>query len=474
MNATILTRQTRLRWLLLAVFALVLLMLMPLFTPQAGAQDRPRPTPRTEREGRTASRTSKERAKTERPARTERSTTRTTPRGGTTERTRRTTRTTGRGTTRTTPRGGSVGTTDIRSRRSPVPVPDPPRQTRRDDRRTNPTGGRRGTSQTDAERQRNDRYGDRRDNARRDDRRDERRREWREERRAEERRRARDRRTAMQRERYRYQRRYQRDWYRRYHRDWYRHHQARTWHRRVDIHWPWVIRLEHRWRPRYQYRQVVYVEVGYGARYRESRVEVRTVYRHRLIDATSRRAQLDIEIERLELYDDGRFLGEITRIPEHLSHFGATVYRNGEVRFDRDVFVVGDPYSGFELVATRSYGGYVLDEYQAAHGYEAAALDFSRRRAVPVRRSRLFRPGAFDGHVPITLLPEDQDWLYDYGYGGVSAHYDDRGADYYYDSSAGVGRLGAQPLARTDEQTFTTGGGAQVRMVREAAIERIE
>jgi hypothetical protein len=277
----------------------------------------------------------------------------------------------------------------------------------------------------------------------------------------------------MRREQRRDERRYQRNWYRRYHHDWYRHHRARLWHRRVDIHWPWVYRYERRWRPRYQYRQIVYVEVGFGSRYRESQVEVRTVYRHRLLFADARRAELEIEIERLELYDGDLFLGEITRIPDHLARFGATVFRNGEVRFDRDVFVVGDAFAGFELVSTRNYGGYVLDHYRERDGYRAAALDFRRRSAVPVGRSRLFRPFDFDGFVPISLLPEDADWLYDYGYGAVSAHYDDYGPDLYYGSSAHLGRLGAQPLSREDEQRFFT-GGTQVRLVREASISRIE
>ncbi|MGI9174934.1 MAG: hypothetical protein ACR2GR_06415, partial [Rhodothermales bacterium] len=244
---------------------------------------------------------------------------------------------------------------------------------------------------------------------------------------------------------------------------------------RIDIEWPWEYRRKRNWRPRYQYQQVIYYEAGWGGRRHESRIDVRTDYHHRVRSADRRRAVVDIYIDRIALYENGRFLGAVDRIPNRLEKIRAVIHRSGHVEFDRDVFLVGDPYAGFELIATRHYDEFLLDAYERGHTLDVGVLDLRRGRVEKVRHSRLFDPYDFDGFVPISLLPEDNDWLCDYGYGSVTAYYygDDDG---YYYSSGHTGRTGvsAEPLRYQRERTLRTSIGATIRLERDVNIRRIE
>ncbi len=270
------------------------------------------------------------------------------------------------------------------------------------------------------------------------------------------------------------------------------------------MNWPWVHRHERRWSPRYRYRQVVYADAGWGPNRRESRLDLRTFYRHRVREASARRAVVDIEIDRIEIYEDGFFVGEVRTIPDELARMRAVVDRRNGVRFDRDVFLLGDPYAGFEIISTRHYDGFVLNKYRASHGIRAGALDLRRERVIPLRRSRFFDPRDFSGFVPINLLPEDAGWLIDYGFDSYSGHYwgdDDR---YYYGFSdlddyerfgddrvsysrtePGVAMEGReaqssritpelQALERSIDDTFETETGARIRLKRDSSIERVD
>lgn len=245
---------------------------------------------------------------------------------------------------------------------------------------------------------------------------------------------------------------------------------------RVDVEWPWEHRHRRGWAPRYRYRQVVSFEAGWGGRHRDARIDVRTDYRHRVRSADHRRAVVDIFIDRIALYEDGYFLGAVDRIPERLRRIRAVIHRNGRVDFDRDVFLVGDPYAGFELIATRHYEGFLLDDYRRGHDLQVGVLDLRRGRVEPVRHSRLFDPYDFDGFVPISLLPEDDGRLCDYGYGSVTAHYYGDDDDYYYGRGDRGYRIDgtAQPLRHRGERTLRTSIGADIRLKREIEIERIE
>ena len=244
---------------------------------------------------------------------------------------------------------------------------------------------------------------------------------------------------------------------------------------RINIEWPWEYRHRRKWRPRYQYQQVIYYEAGWGRHRRENRIDVRTDYHHRVRSANRRRAVVDIYIDRIALYENGRFLGAVDRIPNQLEKIRAVIHRSGYVEFDRDVFLVGDPYAGFELIATRHYDGFLLDAYERGHNLDVGVLDLRRGRVEKVRYSRLFAPYDFEGFVPISLLPEDSGWLCDYGYGSVTAHYygDDDG--YYYGSGhRGRASVSVEPLRHRRERTIRTSIGATIRLERDVNIRRIE
>lgn len=231
------------------------------------------------------------------------------------------------------------------------------------------------------------------------------------------------------------------------------------------------------------------------------------MYRHQVGRTTSNRADIDIFIERISLYRDGRFIGEVARIPSSLGRIRAEVFRNGRMHFDRNVFLVGDERVGFELISTRHYDGYVLDAYQRSHGYRAGRLDFRRHRVVPVGRSRFFNPFRFDGYVPISLLPDDSRWLLDVGRESISGYYYDSNRSHGYDRytpeerrymemdayrvspesfDAGYGQGYFQSdrasqfseesglLERLNETEIRTSGGAVIQFRREEAIEPFE
>jgi len=274
----------------------------------------------------------------------------------------------------------------------------------------------------------------------------------------------------------------------------------------IDIAWPWPKRHRRAWRPRYRYRQIVNVNATWARRRHSARIDVRTQYHHRVLRAGPRRAEVVITIDAIELYAGGRYLGVVDRIPRPLRRVKATIYRDGPTRFDRNLFVIGTPRLGFELIATRSYDRPLLGAYHRGDGLNVGRLDFYAGEVVPVRRSRLFRPHAFNGLAPISLLPDRAAWRFDVGIGALSA-YPYRGDDYYdgyegggdwddreyeryeYDrddfdderyfgpSSDSEGRptlRGLDPLRRSYDDTVRLPNGGQVTMAREVHLERIQ
>lgn len=205
-----------------------------------------------------------------------------------------------------------------------------------------------------------------------------------------------------------------------------------------------------------------------------------TQYSHRVVSSNDQMAELEIQIEAIDLYYEGRHLGSVDYIPEDLRTVYATIYVDGQVRFDREVFVLGDPRVGFEMVSTPFYDGYVLDEYRRGDGYQVGRLDLRSGSVYRVRSSRLFDPFAASGYIPISLLPENDGWLWDYGADAISAAIDDY--DYYYgpDGGRSAGRYDgstgfqSEPLYSADEYAFRTRAGADVSIKRDTEIQRIE
>ncbi|NNE34606.1 MAG: hypothetical protein HKN13_05195 [Rhodothermales bacterium] len=241
---------------------------------------------------------------------------------------------------------------------------------------------------------------------------------------------------------YRYNRRYNR----------YVH---RASHIYVGAVWPWQLRYRRDWRPHYRYRQVVYVNVGWGSNRRTARVDVSTNYRQRIIEANDEFAEIEITLDNIDIEQDGIYLGNVDRIPNRVGKIRATVWADGAIEFDKNVFVVGDRRSGFEIIATRNYDDYLLNAYRKDHRLEVARVDLRRGRAKMVRRSRVFKPNNFRGHVPISLLPDD-DRLWDYR-NEVLSEYDDYGyrnrdlsIDYRTESGLDVQVRGETTLERVN------------------------
>jgi hypothetical protein len=185
----------------------------------------------------------------------------------------------------------------------------------------------------------------------------------------------------------------------------------------VRIDWPWKAHYSRHRTPRYRHRRVVVTGRywGHGSLNSAvtSRVEIDAHYSRRVLFADDHSAEFEIRIEKIDTYVEGRYYGSIAVIPEEFRTIRARVQDNGRVEFDREIFILGDPGSGFEMVSTQFYGGYVMDNYRASDGYAAAKLDFRNGRASRIRKSRLFRPFDARAHVPVSLLPEEQGWLWD-------------------------------------------------------------
>lgn len=281
-------------------------------------------------------------------------------------------------------------------------------------------------------------------------------------------------------------------------------------HVQVNVVWPWQNRYRRQWRPSYRYCQVVYVETGWRGKYHKAKVDIRTNYHHEVRYADHRKAVVDIYIDEIEVFEDGYYLGKVRRFPRDLEHVQATIYRNGRVEYDRDVFIVGDPYAGFEMIATQAYDGYVQDYYDRSHGMDVGRLNFKRKRVDARRYSKLFDPYDYNGYAPISVLPDDQQLL-DYGYDAISYHHYDDNYDPYYGGSYnddyydydnygnhsvysaprgstygtqnhvyGKNQLAvegfvtqAQPLTLNKTNAYKTNRGVSVKIQREATLERL-
>ena len=242
----------------------------------------------------------------------------------------------------------------------------------------------------------------------------------------------------------------------------------------VHIAWPWEVRYTRHWSPRYRYRQVVIVRSDWERSSRESRIEMETTYRHRVRFANADYAVLDIDVEQIAIYDNGRFLGLVERIPNHLSSIEATVFRNGDIAFDRDLFLVGDRRAGFEIISTEFDDGYAGQGYRYGDDIRVGRVDLKRGRVRSADYSRLFDPNRWQGFAPISLLPEDEGWLWDFGADAISAAHDDY--DAYYGQGNGAWRGYRSDAALTTENRFRYDAafGASFNVERKAEIRRVE
>ncbi len=161
-----------------------------------------------------------------------------------------------------------------------------------------------------------------------------------------------------------------------YHRPVHRHYT------KVRVSWPVFVHIDARW----------HRSRGYA----DERLSASVDYRHRVVYSDAHMTVLRIEIEEIDIHERGRYRGEVHRIPREMRTIEATVYRNGDVEFDRDIYVTGDSRRGYRLVVDDGYG------------YRIGYVDLRRGRVSKVYHADVApRLGA-----RISLLPDDADWLY--------------------------------------------------------------
>jgi hypothetical protein len=218
------------------------------------------------------------------------------------------------------------------------------------------------------------------------------------------------------------------------------------------------------------------VDAGWGGRRFRNRVELQTYYKHRILFANDRYSEVEIEIDAIDLYQNGRFLSTVDRIPGNLRKVRAVIHADGRIEFDRNLFLMGDTQSGFELIATRYYADNLFNAYDRGHGFEIGRVDLRRGKVKNARRSRFFDHGRFAGYAPISLLPDD-DRLWDYGR-PVSNRISYRNADQgWYRDFRGVNSApydGEYELSREFLDTYTTSNGGDVRLERATTLDRLD
>lgn len=163
--------------------------------------------------------------------------------------------------------------------------------------------------------------------------------------------------------------------------------------------WPWIRWYRSGISPQFAYRQVI--QAGPRGRGRQ-RLEIRTRYRFVPQRVSRRWANVDIVITGVDVYRRGRFVGSIRRLPASIRRTRALIRRNGHVRLDREVAVIGGGGLGYELLALRPGGA-----WRRPVVLSAARVNVRQGRAVPIRRSSLTRGRQGRFLTPIPLLPAD-------------------------------------------------------------------
>jgi len=152
----------------------------------------------------------------------------------------------------------------------------------------------------------------------------------------------------------------------------------------------------------------------------------------------------------------------------------ATVFRNGDIAFDRDIFLVGDRRAGFEILSTPFYDGYAAQGYRYGDDVRVGQVDLRKNRVRSKNYSRLFDTRRWQGYAPISLLPEDDGWLWDFGADAISAAYDDYDAYYGYGDGIRGGYQSREAYDARSDYAYETAFGAQFNVERTATIRRVE
>lgn len=250
------------------------------------------------------------------------------------------------------------------------------------------------------------------------------------------------------------------------------------------------------WSPLLRFRQRVRVESDRRYGYGTSVLELRTHYRQRRVGSGARYGErLELQVERLDAYQDGRYLGSVDQydLPERFRRVHATLQESGRLRLEGDLLLVGEAGVGFELIrfdGSDFYGSW-------RRQYDALTLDFARSRARALGWSRLFNPYDYRGYAPVSIVPDVEDDFYGgYGYDGYGQPGYDRArsgvegpvyGEAPRSSTNGSGDVRPQPSARPQAGTVRDGsvrsprsrvltlpGGQQVQVQREIEIMPVE
>ena len=187
---------------------------------------------------------------------------------------------------------------------------------------------------------------------------------------------------------------------------------------------------------RFVYRQRFKSNSHYNGRSYGVELNVHTQLKKKVRNISRDRVKIEFEIERISLFDGNVFLGDVDRIPGNLDEIEAVVHPDGYVEFDKMVHLIGDLDSGFELISTRHYNGSLLSSYENGHRMDVGELDLRDGRVHKVRNSRLFNPyDGYNGLVPISLLPDDEQYGFQYLAGGHDYDHDYYRGNYDYYSN---------------------------------------
>ncbi len=185
---------------------------------------------------------------------------------------------------------------------------------------------------------------------------------------------------------------------------------------------------------RFIYRQRFKSNSHYNGRSYGVDLNIHTQLKKKVRNISGDRVKIEFEIERISLYDGNDFLGDVDRIPGNLDEIEAIVHPDGYVEFDKMVHLIGDLNVGFELISTRHYSGSLLSSYESGHRMDVGELDLYEGKVHKVRNSRLFNPNDnYNGLVPISLMPDDEQYGFQYLAGGhdYDDDYNSGNYDYY-------------------------------------------
>ena len=189
----------------------------------------------------------------------------------------------------------------------------------------------------------------------------------------------------------------------------------------------WYNQHRSSWSHTFVFNQYVTLDGGWSSRW-DSELQVRTTLRQRT-NRYSRNADLEFDIERIQIYENGRYLGEVRSLPYNFSRVKASVSRNGQPRFENMIYLLGSPDEGFELMNSDFNNSYLSSWFRNRRA-QIASIDLRSRRVRTTYRSQ-FLNDVYNDYVSIPLVPESDN--YGLGYATSDWDYYDNGG-YYNDS----------------------------------------